>query len=270
MGSPDSSTFGIRPKRVAMRLATVVAALVGISLVLNALKLTETGVPEWLVDEFRLNNENNIPSFFSGAMLMATSVLCAISYKRERADASRASWSWAVMCAVFAFLAFDELFQVHERLSDPIRSYLQLPDALRFAWVVVYFGFALAAAALFWPAWRHLRPQVKRAFAAGGGIYVLGAAVFETIGGAIYTGAQGDIWYGLAYTVEETLEMLGLVIFLYGLLLLLGGCSIRFLAEPPAWSTARPKSEPDQAHHRSEPAWVGSGLSSGGRRNESA
>jgi hypothetical protein len=221
------TTFHLRPRTVAYALAGATLSLVGVSVMLNVAKVAGIGVPAWLVDLFRLNAEENLPSFFSGTLFVIASMLSFwVSISIRGAHRSRAL-GWRFMTAVFLFLSFDELFAVHERLIEPMKAAFSLPGVLRFAWVLVYGVLVLVMGFVFLPLWLSLERRVRWILAIAAIEYLAGAVGFETLSGAVYTGAEGDILYGLLYTVEETLEMAGLVTLIYGLLLILSGSTLR-------------------------------------------
>lgn len=211
--------LAVRPGRVALVLGGVAVTLVGISVVLSAAKvLFDSDRLEWLVDLFRLNREANIPSFFSGALFLLAAVLLVIVWRTRQGGGRRA---WVLLAAVFGFLSYDELFSVHERLIDPLRDALDLSGVFYFAWIPVYAAVVLAVGALFWGEWRRLGRRHRFWFATAAATYLIGAVGFEMVGGARYSGEEGDLVYGLLYTMEESLEMAGLILFVYALLTLL-------------------------------------------------
>jgi hypothetical protein len=209
----------VRARRVVGRLALVAGLLVGVSVVLGAIKATSPGtVPESLVDLFRLNEEGNLPAFYSGVLLLTSAALLgAVSWNERRVGLLR-SRVWLALAVVFVFLAYDELFSVHERLIEPMRRQFELPSFLQFAWVPIYAGIVVIVAIAFFRLWRELPRNLRRLFAAAAVIYLSGAVGFEMLGAARYTGAEGDMVYGLLYTTEETLEMAGLIVLIYSLL----------------------------------------------------
>jgi hypothetical protein len=69
------TTFHVRPRVTAVWLGAVAVSLVGTSVVLGGAKLAGIEVPVWLVDLFRLNQEQNLPSFFSGCLFVIAAML---------------------------------------------------------------------------------------------------------------------------------------------------------------------------------------------------
>ncbi len=63
---------------------------------------------------------------------------------------------------------------------------------------------------------------MKILFFVSGATYVLGAIGFEMIGGSLYINSKDmSLPYMLVMTVEETLEMSGIILFIFTLLLYL-------------------------------------------------
>jgi hypothetical protein len=83
--------------------------------------------------------------------------------------------------------------------------------------------------------WRRLTSRAKALFAYAAGLYITGALLFPYAGRALSTGQEGEVAYALFSTVEESLEMSGLVLLVYALLSMLEGMNVRLLpdaAEP--------------------------------------
>jgi hypothetical protein len=67
-----------------------------------------------------------------------------------------------------------------------------------------------------------LSKTMKILFFVSGATYVLGAIGFEMIGGSMYINSKDmSLPYMLVMTVEETLEMTGIILFIFTLLLYL-------------------------------------------------
>jgi hypothetical protein len=155
-------------------------------------------------------------------LLIITDVALVALVWRSRRGESR-SFLWLILVPLFLFLAFDELFTVHENLTEPLRDTFNTSGLLHFAWIIVYvIGVAIVTAA-FLPVWFALEPIPRFWFATAALLYLLGAVGFEALGGARLeaAGTEGDVVYAALYTVEEALEMAGLIVFMYALLLLL-------------------------------------------------
>lgn len=217
--SEETARVPIRLDKIVVLLASAVAFLLIANIAVNLVKLATDTDGFGIVPLFDLKAEQNIPTFFSGCLLILNAGLFAVVWKMLR-HSSRRENVWLLFSALFLFLAFDELFQVHEKLVEPIRSTVDTSGLLYFAWVLAYGAGLLLLAAIFGSRWWRLEPGLRWWLAASAVVYVTGAVGFEMIGGAIYeaSNGQGGALYALAYTVEETLEMVGLVMLTYTLL----------------------------------------------------
>ena len=144
-------TVVLAPRRVCIVLAGIAAIIIGVATVLGVAKrFWWGGDPFGLVNLFRLNGEGNIPSYFSGGLLALNAGLLALA-GQVRTDDGRRRRVWALLACVFLFLSFDELFEVHEALIEPLRGAWNLSGLLYFAWLLVYVPLAALMAPCFCP-----------------------------------------------------------------------------------------------------------------------
>lgn len=175
-----------------------------------------------LVPLFNIAIEQNIPTLFASLLLLANGFLfLALHRTGERSRYAR--FAWLTLAAVFCFLGIDEAALIHERLSAPVKEHFPVEGYLFFAWVIPY-GIATAAIGglVLYPLWR-LGWRYRLLFGAAALTYIGGAVGVEIVGGNYYRAheQQVDLTYRLYQTVEESLEITGLIILLYTLLDLL-------------------------------------------------
>lgn len=172
-----------------------------------------------LIDTFNLNFENNVPTFFATLMLVSCAALLAVIARHAAAvDGNAAYWKW--LGILFLFLAVDEDASLHELLIEPMRAHLPVAGPLYFAWVVPYGLAVLVVGAIYLKFVWSLPARTRRLFVAAGSIYLAGALGFEFAGGWYLSqpGASEDLRYSLLVAAEESLEMSGIVLFIYALL----------------------------------------------------
>lgn len=171
-----------------------------------------------LVPLFNFGTEQNIPTLYSSIALLTSSLLLlviALSHKRG----GDSYFYWLGMAFIFLFLAVDETASLHERLIRPIRESFNTSGLLYFAWVIPY-G---AAVLIFVMTYSRFLMRLPRStcvlFLVSGTTFIAGAIGFELLGGRHYELQGNDnATYVLFQTAEESLEMLGIVIFIYSLL----------------------------------------------------
>jgi hypothetical protein len=178
-----------------------------------------------LLGVINLDGERGVGTLFQLFLLMLSVALFIALGRLARAGrADRGPWFF--LAGVFAFLTLDEFAFLHERLMDPMRRLVGSDGVLHFAWVVPY-GIAVAVLAL-WigPKILAIRPGPRAWFLLAAAAYLTGALGFEMLSGWRLTAIGGEanrpeLIYELLTTVEETLEMVGLILLIRGQLELL-------------------------------------------------
>ena len=204
------------PNMVRRTLNLTTAAL------LMAHTLTQVGIygfgadKHWL-DVVNMDRELNLPTLFSTLLLMMSAVLLqrlsTIEWNDNAAD-------WTLLSRIFVFLALDEALQIHEILILPGLRH-QIHPALASTWVIPY---GLIALGLLWRFRRFLTAlpaKTSARFLRAGSIYLTGAIGMEMVGSfAVRSGLirLHSFWYGAITGIEESLELFGLILFLYALM----------------------------------------------------
>ena len=134
------------------------------------------------------------------------------------AHASRrhSSWRWRLLAIVFALLAVDEFTSIHEEIGEILRGRFAIPEGpLHFAWVVPYFALLCVLLVATGKLLQSVPPNIAKQFVAAGIMFVAGAMGVEMIGSDWYSRAGDQSWiYGVMTTVEESLELIGLSLFI--------------------------------------------------------
>lgn len=190
---------------------------------------------------FNISTEYNVPTFYSAAALLLCALLLTIIAVVERQSRARFANHWNVLGFLFLYLAADEGLRLHERTIDPIRALLreqgiQAHGMMRTTWVLVAIPLVIIVGLAFLRFFLHLPARVRTFFFVSASLFLAGAIVMEVIGGyyaSIHgvkivgghyenlSGSQDFIYVALT-TLEETLEMLAIVIFNYTLISYLG------------------------------------------------
>ena len=166
---------------------------------------------------FSFNKEGNFPSLYSTFSIFFSSVLLYIIAQATKV--MKEYYYWLGLSFVFFFLSLDEWFSLHEKLVSPTRELLSTSGIFTFAWIIPY-GIGLLIFTLAYLRFLFYLPQkTKYLFIIAGIIYVAGALGMEMVGGIIYEMyGRHNIYYAIEYTIEESLEMIGIVIFIYALM----------------------------------------------------
>lgn len=163
---------------------------------------------------FALGAEGGLPTWFSTVLLLLAAVMCGLVALEAHFAGRAFLWHWAGLAAVFAFLSADEAAQIHEGLGSVVAEHVDVPRALTAAGVIP--GLVLAGLVAFVYA-RFLaaqRREVQLGLVLAGAAYVAGAAGVEAFAQAVNAGHHlGRLSFFLLDTLEENLEMLGIVAF---------------------------------------------------------
>lgn len=215
--------FHVEPNRILRQLLVAVSALVTLSLVGDFFRFhLGHGRVLGFVPEFNLDTENNIPTYFSGLLLLTSAFLSATLSRSANAAISSYRLHWIGLSGIFAYMSVDEVASLHERLIQPFRTLLDAGGILYFAWVVPAAGLLIVFAFMYFRFWFDLPTQPRFYMGLAGAIYISGALGTELIGGYLAdTGSRDGFTYSLVTTVEEALEMTGVTFFIYSLLLLI-------------------------------------------------
>ena len=168
---------------------------------------------------FDLDNEKNIPTLFSSVALLFCSGLLWIIALSKRKENSTGFLYWVGLAAIFIFLSIDETATIHEQFNDPIRSTLNTSGFLSYAWVIPYM---ILVGILFLAYLKFIISLPKKTrflFIIAGTIYVGGAIGLELLGNYHFDlYGENDVKYLVFSSIEEVLEMTGIVVFIYALM----------------------------------------------------
>lgn len=207
----------IHPKEIFIKLLCLIFFL----LLLNFLTIISRfyfgyDVAYGLVPLFNFGAEKNIPTLYSSLALLTSSLLLlAISLVHKKNGVSY--YYWLGLSIIFLFLCVDETAMLHERLIKPVRTALNTSGLLYFAWVIPY-GLALLVLVITYINFlRQLPKTTMILFLVSGATFISGAIGFELFGGRHLELYGNNIVYAFFQTAEESLEMLGIAIFIYTL-----------------------------------------------------
>jgi hypothetical protein len=174
-----------------------------------------------LVRLFDLDEEQNIPTLFSVLLLFCAALLLTIitvlKKKQKDPDVSK----WAILAFGFLFMAVDEASSIHEELAMPVPGLLgDGPLGIfYFAWVIPGIAVVFVLALFFLRFLLRLPAKTRFTFMVAAALFIGGALGLELVGGR-YAELHGgeNLTYNILATVEESLEMAGVIVFIYALL----------------------------------------------------
>lgn len=176
---------------------------------------------------FDLDMERNIPTTFSTLILSISAFCFYLLSLSTREKKEKNSPYWLGLSAVFIFLAFDESSKIHEKLGDFTEKFVDASGYLYYPWVLSYGLLVLILGIFYMKFFWKMERKVFISFMLSAIIFLSGAVGFELIG-ANESSLHGTetILYSVLYTIEESLEMYGVIYLIWILLGLLEKRSI--------------------------------------------
>ncbi len=201
----------IEPVVLRRRLLLAVAVVAGLGLAVELLHTRSHGeLVELLVAKLSLSYEANVPTWLSSSLLLACAVAACVIARTAPA------WSrhWWGIGALAAWMSLDEAVELHEHLG----GHLGTGGLLFYDWVIPAAAIVVALVLVFMPFIRALPLATRRRLVVAGAIYVAGALVMELpLGWWTEQRGTDGLGYALIDWVEETLEMVGVVLALVAL-----------------------------------------------------
>ena len=178
---------------------------------------------------FNLDNEANIPTLYAGLMILFSSILLMIlsSVSKLKKD----KFYFNCLSFVFIYLSLDELISFHEKLRMPfinnfikenwdIQSNFLIP-----IWVIPYAFITLFVVIFFLKLIVNLPKNIRNLIYFSGFIYIAGELFLEIVSISVVKNfvqhSLKEFLYNVFISIEETLAMLGIVLFNFSLLKLL-------------------------------------------------
>ncbi len=221
----------LNPKLIAIFLGVVATYLALQSLLSEyLLEMFLTDVDSIVVayiDLLSVNLEEAIPTWFATILLFLAAVMLgwitAVHYQNNNSQKTY----WLGLTLIFLYLSMDEGAVIHEIISDPLQEVFNTTGYLEFAWLIAFVPLVIIFVLFYARFLFKLPPRTRNQFILAGAIYVGGAVVVEAISANRYASDGGISFPYLAIaTVEEWLEMMGVIIFIYALLLYAAGSGL--------------------------------------------
>lgn len=175
-----------------------------------------------LVPLFYVDDEGNIPTFFSSILLLLASLLLALIATHKNTPRNSYPRHWMILSLILLYMAIDESVMLHEKLN---RAGWWLGDhpqvgIFHYGWVI--FGIvAVGVVALsHLKFFRSLPSLTQKQFFTAAAVFLSGAIGVEILEGN-YAGSHGgedSFQFSMLTAVEEGLEMAGVIILINALL----------------------------------------------------
>lgn len=188
-------TASIRPYLIL--LACLVVVFITVHLGLNIYNYEVEEVPWLLLQLFELDEENNLPTWFSSFLLLNNAVVLFVASTQAKQHQTQ----WLILAIGFLLLSVDEVAGLHETFHTAIDTNWTIYAAI----LVGIIGLALIPFLLALPR------QIAILFVLSGTLYLSGALLVEWLSRDM---DEESLRYAIAVALEEGLEMVGALCFL--------------------------------------------------------
>lgn len=207
------------PRRIVLLLlATVGLLLIAHLVTLFADEILDTSLTRLVFNGFDFNSEKNVPTLFATLLLLTSAGLLGLigtaAHRAGRPDRD----AWVGLALIFAALGVDEAVAVHEVLSMPLRTLLNLGGIFYYAWLIPYMIVVTLLGLLYLRFFLRLPRSTRVGFVLAAVLFLGGAVGLEMVGGVQAERAGEDLLFLLFATVEESMEMLGTIVLIHTLL----------------------------------------------------
>ena len=215
------SDIRIIPAKILKALLLIIFVILALHLVSLVMKFGFDAVTGYgFITLFDLNTEANIPTYLSSALMTFCAIFMVLIYVNHKELATPWYRYWAFLALIFAIMSVDEIAQLHERSIEPLKHLFGIisGDLLTNAWVILAFVFLPLMALVYLRFLMAMESRSALLFIASGIVFVSGVVGVEIISGVmkgLYSTAS--LAFAISTTVEETLELLGLALFVYAL-----------------------------------------------------
>ena len=219
----------LSPLKTMLLLLIIVTGLLAGDLVTQYIKYSYRDEAQFGFERlFNLEGENNLPTWYSSLALLLSSAMLAIIGLHRKQQANNWAWHWLILAIIFLCLSADEAASIHEMAASPIHHWLEsrrhlgsVIPVIGTAWLLAGIPFAAIVFLVFCRFLLNLPAMTRALFLIAGGLYIGGAIGLEALGGR-YIDQQGGshtLTYELMVAMEEGLEMVGVIVFIYALMM---------------------------------------------------
>ena len=210
----DNIKISISEKTVTIWLVYVTAALTFLS-ILGQISKFYLGHPRLFgfVYVFNVGSEGNIPTIFYTIVILFTSCITSFIFVRNKKNNEPRSIYWLLISLIFMYLAVDEGWIIHERLILSLNYFFNDITSINYFLIIgglfigiiilIFLGFSLS-----------LDISLKKWLYLALALYIIGAFALELVSKWYISNYGGGFVLEMISTVEEVLEMLGIILFI--------------------------------------------------------
>lgn len=217
------STFTINSHKITYWQLTLATLLIGLHVAMLCAYFWINDPDQFdFIALLDMDAERNLPTLFSVANLLFAALLSRLSGAQDTPNQGY----WKLLALVMLFMAVDEAISLHEELFGPwTDAFLEARGTyatgyLYYAWVIPYGLLTLIIGLSFLRFLARLPKRVALGLIISGSLFVSGALGLEMLEGMeVFTANDANsLYYRILSTIEESLEILAIILFNHVLL----------------------------------------------------
>jgi hypothetical protein len=169
------------------------------------------------LQEFNLDEEMNLPTYFSSLLLAFAGLLLSLMARHVRQTSAPMLSHWRGLACGFFLMSFDEFAGFHERLGSLLRLRLHVTyiHGFKLNWVAAGLPLIILIGCAYVPFLRALPIRLRSALITAGAVYVGGLVGMEVVS-TRFARAYGEqnMTYACLTLAEELMEMGGVILLI--------------------------------------------------------
>lgn len=164
---------------------------------------------------------HSLPTYYNTILILIALILLGMISLHLRIAQTKLMYNWLLLTLAFLVLSLDESEYFHHILVSFVKRFTSdyQPSAFDYAWGMPYSALAVLFLFFLYRFLSTLPSVITKGFLVAGIIYVTGAVVIGEYGAsALHIKGAHNLRYALLASYEESLEMIGLTLFIYYLL----------------------------------------------------
>lgn len=213
-------TFHISPRKITRWLLVVAIGLTIISFMASLAQHLLGTTAGGLTDRLNVGIDSSVPTWFASFLLFIVALLLGfIAYVKKQRRAPYVN-HWGFLSLLFLYISVDEVATLRESTGVVARSFVSTSGMFYYNWVIVAIPFIIFVSLAYFKFFMNLPKHVRNLLGIGAACYVMGGLGLEMLAALVHS-SQGvdNLFYSTVTTVEELLEMVGVIIMLYSLML---------------------------------------------------
>jgi hypothetical protein len=213
----EQTLIQIDPRKVAAILAGIAGLLILTSVTLDVIEALIGSQQFWGYRvKFDLDQEANVPTYFSSLILLiSASLLAMIGTVKTQTKAAFAP-HWKGLALLFFLMSVDETAVLHERLIHIFQDWFKPTGFFYYGWVIAAIPLVIIVAATYLRFFFHLSPKFKWGISLAAFLFLSGGLGMEMLSAWFaVTYGENNSADNMLITLEESLELFAVIIFIY-------------------------------------------------------